>query len=95
MTEPFKPISVVCARPAGAQATGVLPKAVKRRINRLAHDKAAKYEQEIRAATTAQFQCLSVQGMALPKLLAELEKLEQSEISCPFEPTLDGVAASR
>lgn len=74
MTEKLQPTLIVGAPHARARGA-TASKAIKTRVNKLAHQRAVAYEQEIKAAITAQLQRYADEGLTVPALLAELDKM--------------------
>lgn len=74
MTVTLQPTFIVCAPRAPARGV-TASKAIKTRVNKLAHQRASEYEQEFKAATMAQLQRWTDEGLTLPALLAKLETM--------------------
>lgn len=53
----------------------VSSKAIKSRVNKLAHQRAYDFEQQFKAETMAQVQRWTDEGLTLPTLLAKLESM--------------------
>lgn len=68
--------TIVRALPAPARGA-IVSKAIKTRVNKLAHQRAAAYEQVFKVATMAQLQRWADEGRPLTPLLDKLEKLDE------------------